>query len=337
MDRTQRLIDLLAFFLNRREPATFSDIRDEFADYREASYDAVIRKFERDKETLRELGVPLVTVEGDADGAPDSYAVDRERFFLLPIDLSREEVAVLLVAGAALLSRPEFPYRHDLELALHKLLLLRDESEVCAASALAEGVAIGQPAQKGVDAVRDRLAVIQDALVARKGIEFRYQALTTAEITDRRVDPWGLFCRRGRWSLVGWSHEREAVRVFLVHRMDKLVANTRRPKTPDFDPPADFRLSDYTAVPPWRWAMHDPIEIEIDVRNDHAWIGEQELGVLGAPAGDWTRFHVEATHADALVEWALGLGARARIAAPDEIRRRAREALLAVLGRYGET
>jgi predicted DNA-binding transcriptional regulator YafY len=122
--------------------------------------------------------------------------------------------------------------------------------------------------------------------------------------------------------------------VFLVHRMRRLTVNAAQPGTPDFVLPVDFAVRDYADVPAWRYDLGAAVEVELEVRDEFAWLAEGELRTAGA-AGDvgWRRFRVEATNPDALVAWTLGLGAKARIVGPPELRARVQAQLAAMLAR----
>ncbi len=333
MDRTQRLVDLIAYLLAAREPVPFEDIRAAFPDdYDEESQGAAERKFERDKVDLLELGVPLRYVASD-EFSEGGYVVDRERFFLPAIAFEPEEIAVLFLAGSAALSQAEFPYRRDLNLALQKIALRWGGDERGGAK---ERVILHHPTTVGGAEIRERLGALQAALAGRKRVRFTYDARSTGETTRREVDPYGLFCRRGRWSLVGRSHERRAVRVFSLHRMTGLEVNPAKPRTADFEVPDDFDLRAYVDVPAWRFDVHEPRVVEIDVQGQFAWLAQQDLGAVAEAGGEGLcRVKVEVTNAEAIVEWALSMGDKARVVSPPDVRARVRAALEAILARSG--
>src|SRR5712692_9890701 len=121
MERTERLLDLVALLLDAREPVTWAELRQAFpADYGSSSDEAAERKFERDKAELLELGIPVTYVQGD-DEHKDGYVVDREAYYLPPVGLTPEEMAVLYAAGSAALASGAFPGRQDLAHALRKI------------------------------------------------------------------------------------------------------------------------------------------------------------------------------------------------------------------------
>jgi predicted DNA-binding transcriptional regulator YafY len=73
MDRTERLLDLVVTLLDATEPVPFSLLREHFADY-QGSPSASERKFERDKEVLLSIGVPVRSVK--PEGGESGYVVD---------------------------------------------------------------------------------------------------------------------------------------------------------------------------------------------------------------------------------------------------------------------
>ena len=55
----ERVINLLIYLLESPEPASAADIRHTVAGYGQESDEAFHRMFERDKDLLKRLGVPL--------------------------------------------------------------------------------------------------------------------------------------------------------------------------------------------------------------------------------------------------------------------------------------
>src|SRR5215831_13036453 len=121
MERTERLLDLVALLLDAREPITWAELREAFPeDYGAPSDEAAERKFERDKAELLELGIPVTYIQGD-DERRDGYVVDREEYYLPEVGLTPEELALLYAAGSAALASAAFPGRRDLAHALRKI------------------------------------------------------------------------------------------------------------------------------------------------------------------------------------------------------------------------
>ena len=339
VNRTERLLDLIALLVNARRPVPFEEIRQAFPeDYGEGTIEAARRKFERDKRELLEVGVPLEYVPPEADDLDagedeGGYVVDRKRAFLPALALDADEMAFLYLVGLSTASDPGFPYRDEMQLALGKLELGAGVSPktVSAPARLYVDRSEG-PRPADAEMLRERVALLEDAVRRGKRVRFEYAALSTGQASAREVDPYGLFWRRGRWSLVGFSHERNAVRVFLLHRMQAPTVNAQKPGTPDFEVPATFRLADHLRVPAWRHEVEPPTVVALDVAADYAWMAEREFGVVAEPARDgWRRVRLETTNSDAVVGWVLGLGAHACVRSPEPVRARVKAALRRLL------
>jgi proteasome accessory factor B len=342
MNRTERLLDLIAYLVNAGRPVPLEDIREAFPDdYGGDSEESSRRKFERDKAELVQLGIPLrwVPPVDDLDEyAQGGYVVDKDKLFLPELKLSPEENAVLYLAGMSLLEQPGFPYREALELALRKMEV-RAAAPAGSAGDYAARVLIdhfSEAGERDAGAAAERLRVVEEALARRKRLRFRYLARYNGQESERVVDPYGLFCRQGHWTLVGRAHERDAVRVFLLHRMRAPTMNPQAPATPDFEVPASFVLAEYADVPAWRYDLGPSMQVELEVREAYAWLAEAELRAPGQPGEQgWRRHRVETTNPEALIGWVLGMGDKVRVTAPAELRERVRARLSAMLESAG--
>src|SRR5437588_8382996 len=123
MDRTERLLDLVALLLGTSEPVSFADLREAFPDDYGGSRDAAERKLERDKAELLQLGVPIEFVPPKYEDGRDigGYRIDRSAYFLPAPGFEPEEAAALYAAASAALAAGDFPFAHDLAHALRKL------------------------------------------------------------------------------------------------------------------------------------------------------------------------------------------------------------------------
>ncbi len=124
MEKTERLLDLVALLLDAREPVSFAELREVFEEYG-GPRGAAERKLERDKAELLQLGVPVEYVEPRHLEERDlgGYRIDRAAFYLPDPRLQPEESAALYAAGAAALAARDFPFAQDLMVALRKISL----------------------------------------------------------------------------------------------------------------------------------------------------------------------------------------------------------------------
>jgi proteasome accessory factor B len=342
--RTERLLDLLALLVNARRPIPFSEIRQAFpADYGEGSLDSARRKFERDKRELVDVGLPIEWVapasEEDEEDAADEgggYLVDRRRAFLPELRLAHDEITLLYLAGLASAADPTSPYAEALRLALQKIELTAGPPPAGAP----RGLHIDRSrslASTGVEsapdaAVRARLALVTDAAHRRKrlsatlllGLDGRGSAEREATL-----EPYGLFWRKGRWTLVAKELERGEVRLFPLHRLGAVRVHTSAPGSPDFELPSDFKLSDWARRAPHLRGVHPPLRVTLALVPEVRWLAERELGATSQPSADGQSAHMEldTTDLEALLRWVLAMGPRVEVVSPPEVRARVVQSL----------
>jgi proteasome accessory factor B len=168
----------------------------------------------------------------------------------------------------------------------------------------------------------DYLETLRRAISGRKNVILFYHGLWRNEQTRRTVDPYGLACTRGTWFLVGHCHLRDAVRVFHVDRITGLEVNRFKPKTPDFDFPSDFRLSDHVTKHPWELRVHEPLEVTLRVQGPIADVFTAELG-SGLEVVDEDHqsraVKLTATHLEGLLPTILWYREKVRVLDPPEL------------------
>lgn len=226
LDPAERLLNLVIALVNTQGRMTKEQIRSSVAGYDgAASVEAFERMFERDKDLLRELGVPIVTVDGSGHPNDMGYRVDKDTYALAPIELSPAEYAVLGLAA-------EFWQDRSLQLetsrALTKLRAIGGSPiDADAASILAPRVR-----QAG-----DAYGPIFDAVIDRRAVKFEYRAASTGKTQARIVEPWRIAARGGGWYLIGWDRDRMDVRAFRLSRITGTVRTLGEPGA--FEVPED--------------------------------------------------------------------------------------------------
>jgi proteasome accessory factor B len=329
MQKDQRLLDLAALLLKSAEPVSWREIQEQFADDYAGKGEAAIRKFERDKADLLELGIPVRWVAGDED-LPAGYLIDKDEFYLPDLKLPPEDLALLYLAGSAALANGTFPYARDLAHALNKL------SFAARAPGASEAAAVAARSLSALDGdggdVAGRLEELSRAIAHKKKVHLRYHGAERRAPTERWVEPYGLFQQGGAWYVVGFCLLREAIRTFHVARIETLTVNPSAPRTPDFAPRKDFSLADHATRETWEYAHHAPVRCR--VRLDPP-VSAEILASFGPRAKALEErgaavVEVEATNTEGLLRHVLALGDRAEVLAPKALRERAREVLSAL-------
>jgi proteasome accessory factor B len=225
--KTERLLSLVVCLLSARKYLTASQIRDAVPGYPE-SFDAFKRMFERDKDELRELGIPLETgISATADEEP-GYRIPRQAYALPEIRLEPDEAAVLGLA-ARVWRRAELAGA-----AAGALLKLR-----------AAGIDAEETTQPGIEprlqTGEAAFGPLWEAVRDRRPVSFSHRAPGRSSSQQRRLEPWGVVNRHGRWYVAGLDTDRGQTRVFKLSRIDGPVTFRGPAGTVTVPPGTDVR------------------------------------------------------------------------------------------------
>ena len=310
----ERLLNLVIALVNTSARMTKEQIRRSVAGYADAaSDDAFERMFERDKDTLRELGIPILTVTGSGHGDDIGYRIDQEAYALPPIDLTAAELGVLSLAAQFW---QDSAARVDTSRAITKLRAVGAAPE---ATDLVAGLAAR------VSAGGDAFAPLLDAVQARQTVTFRYRAASNGEVLSRVVEPWKLLARRGGWFVVGRDRDREAPRSFRLSRIEGRV-RTVGPRDA-FGEPDAAALADVLAS----WSAGESRVATLAVRPERAEAlrarsvdATEQLDLtepwLARVVADRDVVHVPFTSAWELAEEVVGYGDAVVVLAPQAVR-----------------
>jgi proteasome accessory factor B len=308
--KTERLMNLLIMLLNSRSYVTKQKLRESFPEYAAAPTDEAFEKmFERDKEDLRALGVPIEVGSHDAyfDDEP-GYRIPRREFELPPIALEADEAAV---CGLAARVWQHAGLADSTEDALRKLAADGVETDRSAQALIAPQLEADEPS----------VEVFMQAVSERRVVHFGYRKSPAAPREERRLEPWRLVSYRGRWYVVGRDRDRAAQRTFRIGRVDgevELVGEPGAYSVPDID--TESMTRHLAADTPDREAV-------LRVREGRG-VSLRRRALHVEPDGDgWDRVTVPLGRVGALVSEVARLGEGAVVLEPQDVR----EALLRTL------
>lgn len=273
-DRRERLLNLLAALLESRAGLSREDLVTNPTLGYPAGAAAARRAFERDKATLRAMGVPL---QGSDDGE-SRYRVDPKEYYLTNLEFSDDELAALHVAVTA----------------------------IGLGSSAGEGALMKLGGLEGAGSMPiaelpfvDVLAPLFEASRRRSVVSFWYREKV------REFEPWGLTSKFGNWYIVGLDHGADAMRVYRADRIDGEIT-TGSPKA--FTVPNDFRADSYLEDRPWDYGegRATDVVIRVDPGFEAAFADAVGAGAVLHHDADGTTVTVRAVELRALVNLVLG-------------------------------
>jgi proteasome accessory factor B len=219
--KTDRLVNLVIALLATRRYLTVEQIRRAVPGYGDPgdarAEDAFRRMFERDKEELRSLGIPLETGSHAVWDDEPGYRIAGRDYALPDLALEPDETAALGLAARLWASTGLAEASRS---ALRKLSAAGVEVDggkpgdldVPAGDGL-PGIVAGR-VDAGDPAFEPCLAAVRDG----RAVQFDYTS-ADGRAAQRSVEPWGVVSWHGRWYLVGHDRDRDAMRVFRLSRM----------------------------------------------------------------------------------------------------------------------
>lgn len=290
--KIERVLNLLACLLDTKVPLTQEEIVREVAGYAPQK-SAYRRAFERDKEMLRTMGVPI-TVETLSGGDEYGYRVKPGDYYLPDLDLAPEETAALRVAVGA--------------------VALGDESGRAALMKLGAG-SLGKAVPPiAVLPVVPALASLFEGFRRRAVVSFRYRG------RPREVEPWAISSRRGNWYVVGFDRTRGATRSF---RADRVEGDVEVGDGDAFDRPDDFDPDRHLHDEPWLYGEGEAVIARLLVDAGH---GDAVVARVGDEAVVETRadgsivVEVPVVDRAAFRSFVLGFLEHAEVLGPPELR-----------------
>lgn len=298
-------MNLVVALMATEQGITKDTILSSVSGYREqseagTSKDALEKMFERDKESLRGLGVPIETIGDRAD--PDDLREARYRVptdeYELPADIefTPAELALLNLAGGVW---SESSLSADARSGLRKIRAL--------------GIPVEDPIlgySPRISLREPSFAPLQRAIEDSRIVSFRYMRPGSAAPRVRRLQPLALVEFEARWHVYGLDLDLDAPRTFLLTRIIDDVVITRTVGDPALREGAGERALEGLRD----LAARQRALLEIDPGTE-AWL---RLSRRAEPAaqGYWVPYVDLHVFADELASY----GPEVRVVEPDEVR-----------------
>jgi len=195
MSKIERLLNLTAVLLDSKRPLSAKELRSKIEGYPQ-DHDNFLRMFERDKEDLRSMGIPIdVKTSFTSESASEGYIIAADEYYLPDLGLSEQELASLNLAALSV-QIDGFSSNE----AIWKLGGQQTEPN-------------SNEETLGSVSFDSNVVPLFESVRSKQVIGFLYNDL------DRIVSPWRLDFRKGRWYLIGYDHQRGAERNYRLDRM----------------------------------------------------------------------------------------------------------------------
>lgn len=301
--KTERLLNLVIALLYTRAPLTKERIRTAVPQYEDApNAEAFDRMFERDKDALRELGIPLRAEHIDSFFEDETgYRIDRREYALPDVHFDADELAVL---GLAARAWQQASLAGPAAAALRKLEAAGVEADDASLVGIEPRIRTLEPS---FDAVKD-------AVMNRQTIRFSYHK-TDGTTSDRTLQPWSVTNRKGRWYVTGFDTGRGAERVFRLSRIDGAVKRVGKPdafEVPD-DLDAGALIDRNESIPDWAPAI-------LRVRNNKGHSLIRRARTVGVVDDEWQLIDIEYDDIAVLTSEVCSFGADVIVEQPIELR-----------------
>ncbi len=224
-----RLHDVIRI-LEARYGATVDELAEECGVTRRTVY--------RDLDAIRDAGYPLIS-EPEADGRT-LYRFMTGFKKLPPITFSLDELMTLYLCRGQLGFLRGTPFQDDLDAIFGRIRSSLPPRSVAHLERIAETASPKFQGERDYAAKKELLKELRRALLYQFRLDLSYTpARRTTEIY--RFDPYTLLFYDGALYLGGYAHNRAALRLFLVDRIEQVVVLDER-----FEVPEDYSAANLT-------------------------------------------------------------------------------------------
>ncbi|HEV8013602.1 MAG TPA: WYL domain-containing protein [Pontimonas sp.] len=209
-----RLFHLILALMATRSGLTKEHILSTVRGYREdtesgMARESLERRFERDKDALRELGIPLeatIPPEDDGNNKNTLYRIPKGAYDLPEgVEFTGRDIALLNLAAT-----------------LWREGTLSKEAHIATRKLQSFGVSIEEPLLGFAPLISTRdpaLTSLRDALEHGVQVQFHYLKPGEATATSRQVSPLALVNHEGRWHLYSHETSSDQIKTFLLRRI----------------------------------------------------------------------------------------------------------------------
>ncbi len=296
VNSTERMLNLVVLLTESSRPVTLEEISNKMAGQYPAADEARRTAFERDKRSLRALGLPITTQTlSGSDAGKTAYSIDRSEYALIDFGLTDAELDALQQAAALV----------QIGTTWGKQAVLWLGGEVASVDA---------PTTVKVNAQSQSLPTLWQAIEEQSAASFAYRG------KNRVVHPYGLLARNGFWYLIAHDVERD---MQVTYRVDRIEGDISTGEANAFTRPGDFNVLTAFERDAKRFEQggNEVAVVRLDHRVAPAAIRELGDDAIVARRTDGSiDVEVACGNRTAFKAWLYAMVDRAEVISPDSIR-----------------
>jgi predicted DNA-binding transcriptional regulator YafY len=290
-----------------------------------------IRTIYRDLEALQAAGFPLYTEK--VERASRWAFVDTYKF-KIPVPFTLTELMSLYFYKDLVRVFKGTPFHDSIDSVFKKIQSTLPPQALRYLDQMQSVFHVGIKPYKDYGQFRNILNQVNQAAMDRRRVEMVYHSLQRKEKTLRKVDPYKVWFYDGTIYLIGLSHLREEVRMFVLDRIKMLKVTDER-----FTMPNDFNLDDFMRNS--FKVMHDELyAVRVRISPGWArWVSEKiwHESQKAKKNGDGSlELSFRVAGLDEIRRWVLSFGPEAVVLEPEKLKEMVRKDLSRNLAQYAK-
>lgn len=298
MNRIDRLSAIL-IMLQSSSSVKIKQITDRF--------DITTRTVYRDMKALEEAGIPIV---GDS-----RFGFSLVEGYKLPPLMFTEKEAFAFLAAEKLVDRfSDAGFKEGYKSGIEKIKSVMRLADIETMDKFNHGISSLDLQFKNPTDSQDILQQLMSSISKQKKVKISYFSYNRQQLSDRKVDPIGLFFSMSNWYLIAFCNTKKEYRTFRVNRIHKIVKTKE-----DFEcehPPLNSLLK--------TWRDKDNLqEVIIEVGKNNLPLIDDSKYYQGLIAentkGDTIKLHFMIFSIERFARWYLSYIDIAKIVSPDNL------------------
>lgn len=180
----------------------------------------------------------------------------------------------------------------------------------------------------------DVFETIFESIKLKKSIRFEYRSVSKTEYSVKIIDCYKVICQKGNWYVLGFSHNKNEVRIYALSRIQniKLLNET-------FTIPNEFDLNNYVDLSFGIWTNKEtPIEYELLFSsNINTYILEREWHTnqtVEQNADGSVLLKFKSNQKQQVLSWVLSFGNSVKVVNPPELIEKVKEEINKMIEKY---